>query len=284
MTTPPLRTTRKVQSGTAQLHAEALGDPRDPCVILVMGAQASMLWWPDEFCEALTARRRFVIRFDHRDTGLSTKYPVGAPPYCSADFADDVIAILDAFGVRRAQLLGVSMGGMIGQIAALEYPDRFTGLFVVSATPLNAAEDLPGPAQAFTDIAARGEKVDLDDRLQAVNYMIEFGRVLAVTPEEFDETAARALIEKDFDRSGGYAHGANHFKARDGDSWGEKLPALTVPLTVIHGRRDPLFPIEHGRALARAVPGAKLVELPGGHGLGPGAFQPVIDALTSGHA
>ena len=276
-------TTRKVRSGSAELQAEAMGNPKDPCVILVMGAEASMLWWPDEFCDQLVKRRRYVLRYDHRDTGLSTKYPIGAPTYSSEDLADDVIAVLDAFGVQRAQLLGVSMGGMIGQIVGLKYPDRLTGLFILSATPLSEGEGegLPGPSKEFEKLAARGEQTDMDDREQAIAYMLDFGRLLAVTDDDFDESAARALVEKDFDRSGGYAHGNNHYKASGGEAWARKLPALEVPLTVLHGRLDPLFPIEHGRALARAVPGARFVELPGGHGLGPSAFQPVVDALTA---
>src|SRR3954469_19744720 len=168
-------TTLTVKSGTAELHAEALGDPRDPCVILVMGAQASMLWWPDEFCELLVELGRYVLRFDHRDTGLSTKYPVGAPTYSSEDLADDVIAVLDAFEIERAQLLGVSMGGMIAQLVGLEHPDRLSGLFILSATPLNGADDLPGPSKAFQDVARRGAKIDMDNREQAVAYLLDFG-------------------------------------------------------------------------------------------------------------
>jgi len=270
---------RTARNGSAQLHAEDLGGPHDPCVILVMGAQASMLWWPDEFCARLVERKRYVLRFDHRDTGLSTKYPIGAPTYASEDLADDVIAVLDAFGVERAQVLGVSMGGMLAQIVGLKHPDRLNGLFVLSATPLNGGADLPGPSKAFQDVARRGEHVDLDDREQAIEYMLDFGRVLAVTDEDFDEPATRALVEKDFDRSGGFAHGNNHYQARGGEEWAPRLPALQVPLTVLHGRLDPAFPLEHGRALARAVPGARLIELPGGHGLSPSAWQPVIDSL-----
>jgi len=247
-----------------------------------MGAQASLLWWPDEFCEQLAGLKRFVLRFDHRDTGLSTKYPVGAPLYTSDDLADDVIAILDAFGIERAQLLGVSMGGMIGQIVGLKYPGRLSGLFILSATPLSGGHDLPAPTSEFSALAQRGEKIDWDNRQQAVNYMIDFGRVLAVKDEDFDEAGARALVERDFDRSGGYSHGTNHYKAGGGEAWASRLPDLQVPTTVLHGRLDPLFPIEHGRELAKMVPGAKFVELPGGHGLAPSAWREVLDALRNG--
>jgi len=272
----------RVLTRGAELEAQAIGDAAHPCVILVMGAQASMLWWPLEFCETLAARGRFVLRFDHRDTGLSTKYPVGAPGYTSDDLADDVVAILDSFKVARAQLAGVSMGGMIGQIAGLKYPARFTRLAIMSATPLNGeGAGLPGPSKAFMTSAKRGEKVDWDNREQAVSYMLEFGRVLAAG-EDFDEKAARGLIEADFDRSGGYSHGTNHYHVQGGESWAKHLSELKPPLVVLHGRSDPLFPIEHGRALANAVPGSELVEFSGGHGLSRGAWDPLIDVLSRG--
>jgi pimeloyl-ACP methyl ester carboxylesterase len=247
-----------------------------------MGAQASMLWWPLEFCKMLAARGHYVLRFDHRDTGLSTKYPVGAPGYTTDDFADDVVAILDSFKVARAQLVGVSMGGMIGQIAGLKYPARFTRLAIISATPLNGEHaGLPGPSKAFMALARRGGKVDWDSREQAVSYMLEFGRVLAAD-EDFDEKAARALIEADFDRSGGYSHGTNHHRVQGGERWAKHLSELKPPLVVLHGRSDPLFPIEHGRALAKAVPGSALVEFSGGHGLSRSVWDPLIDILSRG--
>jgi pimeloyl-ACP methyl ester carboxylesterase len=271
--------TRKVRSGTALLHVEALGSEQDPAIILVMGAQASLLWWPPEFCKALAKQGRYVLRYDHRDTGLSTQYPLGSPPYNSDDLADDVIAILNAFGVKRAQLVGVSMGGMIGQIVGLKYPERLSGLVIMSATLLDGGEDLPGPSKEFQELARRGETVDWDERVQAVNHMVEFARLLAVTDADFDEPGTRAMVERDFDRSRGFAHGVNHYEAQGGEAWAKHLSELEVPLTVLHGRVDPLFPIEHGRALAAAVPGATFVELPGGHGLAPSAEQPLMDVL-----
>ena len=272
----------RVLTRGAELEAQAVGDATHPCVVLVMGAQASMLWWPLEFCETLASRGRYVLRFDHRDTGLSTKYPVGSPGYTSDDLADDVVAILDSFKVARAQLAGVSMGGMIGQIAGLKYPARFTRLAIMSATPLNGeGAGLPGPSKAFMTLARRGGNVDWDNREQAVGYMLEFGRVLAAG-EDFDEKAARRLIEADFDRSGGYSHGTNHHHVQGGESWAKHLSELKPPLVVLHGHSDPLFPIEHGRALANAVPGSELVEFPGGHGLSRGAWDPLIDVLSRG--
>ena len=273
---------RKIPSGNAELHVESTGDPANSCVILVMGAQASLTWWPEDFCETLAARGRFVLRFDHRDTGLSTKYPVGAPAYSLDDMADDVIAILDGFEIAKAALVGVSMGGIIGQIAGLKYPARFSRLAIVSSTPLGSERrNLPGPTKAFTAVAGGGEKVDWNNRDQAVKALLQFRRMLAADDRFFDEAEARAIIEADFDRSGGLAHGTNHFQLKGGESWTAQLPALQPPLSVLHGRLDPLFPIEHGRALAKAVKGARFVELPGGHGLDRAAAKLLIEELLS---
>jgi pimeloyl-ACP methyl ester carboxylesterase len=272
---------RQIRNGDAQLQVEAIGDSKHPCVILVMGAQASLTWWPQEFCETLAARGRYVLRFDNRDTGLSTHYPVGAPNYSLDDMADDVIAILDGFVVAEAQLVGVSMGGIIGQIAGLKYPARFSRLAIVSSTPLDGDQrNLPGPTKAFQDVAGRIGKVDWDNREQAVKGLLQWGRVLVGDGKKFDEAEARALIEADFERSGGLAHAANHFKLEGGESWAKHLPELQPPLVVLHGRLDPLFPIEHGRALAKAVKNAAFVELPGGHGLDRSAWGPLIDTLV----
>jgi pimeloyl-ACP methyl ester carboxylesterase len=275
-------TARKIQSGDASLYVEAIGDAKNPCVILVMGAQASLKWWPAGFGEALASRGRYVLRFDHRDTGLSTKYPVGAPTYSLEDMADDVVAILDGFAVVEAQLVGVSMGGLIGQIAGLKYPARFTRLALVSSTPLDGEQrNLPPPAKAFTEVTGRGEEVDWNNREQAVKGLLRFGRVLAGDDKYFNEAEARALIEEDFDRSGGLAHSTNHFHLHGGEAWAAHLSELQPPMVVLHGRLDPLFPIAHGRALVKAVKGATFVELPGGHGLDRASCEPLIEALLN---
>jgi pimeloyl-ACP methyl ester carboxylesterase len=273
---------RKVKNRDAEIYAEAIGDPLKPCVIMVMGSQASLLWWPEDFCEALANRGRYVLRFDTRDTGLSTRYPIGAPDYSFDDLADDVIAILDSFGIAQAQLLGVSAGGIVGQIVALKYPDRLSGLVILSSTPLGGEKmHLPPPSKEFNALAGSGGDVDWDDRKQAVDALLAWGRVLVGKGQTFDEAGARRLIEADFDRSQGLAHTTNHFQVRGGEQWAEKLSELKPPLRVLHGRLDPIYPIEHGRALAKTVTGATLVELPGGHGLDAAAFEPVLDALTS---
>lgn len=103
--------------------SESFGSSKDPTILLIMGAMASMSWWPEAFCRQLAGRGRFVIRYDNRDTGLSTKYPPGAPPYTFEDMVDDAMRVLDDHRIARAHVAGMSMGGMLAQGVALKYPN-----------------------------------------------------------------------------------------------------------------------------------------------------------------
>lgn len=119
-----------------RIVTEALGRPGDPPILLVMGATASMLGWPDAFCAALAAERLRVIRFDHRDTGRSTTVPPGAATYAVEDMAGDLVAILDAYGLPQAHLVGMSLGGYLSQMLAVTHPDRVASLTLIASEPL----------------------------------------------------------------------------------------------------------------------------------------------------
>ena len=112
------------------------GDPAHPALLLIMGAMASMLWWPEAFCRKLAGEGLFVIRYDNRDTGLSTKYAPGEPPYTFDDMADDAIRVLDSHGIGKAHVVGMSMGGMVAQLVALKHPSRVISLTVISSSPV----------------------------------------------------------------------------------------------------------------------------------------------------
>jgi pimeloyl-ACP methyl ester carboxylesterase len=141
---------RTISEGGVEIATQAYGDPEHPTLLLVMGAMASMLWWPQDFCTALAGRGLHVIRYDNRDTGRSTKYEPGAPPYGFDDMADDAIRVLDGYGVEAAHIAGMSMGGMIAQIAALKYPDRTLSLTAISTSPVGIdTSHLPSMTDAY---------------------------------------------------------------------------------------------------------------------------------------
>src|SRR5947199_7314666 len=117
------------------LCVDAAGDAADPAILLIGGIGASMDWWEEEFCQRLAVGGRFVIRYDHRDTGRSVSYPAGAPGYTGADLAADVVGVLDALGRRSAHLAGISMGGAVAQQVALAHPDRVDSPVLISTSP-----------------------------------------------------------------------------------------------------------------------------------------------------
>ncbi|TPO02314.1 alpha/beta hydrolase [Mesorhizobium sp. B1-1-5] len=262
--------------------SESFGSPKDPAILLIMGAMASMLWWPEPFCRQLAGRGRFVIRYDNRDTGLSTKYPLGAPPYTFEDMVDDAMRVLDDHGVAKAHVAGMSMGGMLAQSVALKYPERVSALTVISCSPLGVdTSGLPGTTEAYKQHSAEGGNVDWSKREQVIDFMVKDARAIASTRHPFDEGRTRKMIEEDYGRSGGLASATNHFLLK-GDGPQRTVRDLRVPLLVIHGTADPLFPIEHGQALAGAVSGARLVKVEGGgHELHRNDWPQIVEAIAA---
>src|SRR5919199_5398290 len=146
-----------------ELCAEPFGDPSDPPILLVMGIGASMLWWEEGFCRMLAESGRFVILYDHRDTGRSVTYEPGHPGYTAADLVADAAGVLDAYGIPAAHLVGVSAGGAFAQLLALDYPDRVLSLVLISTSPATPGDrGLPPPADEFTRFLAAA-KVDWSD-------------------------------------------------------------------------------------------------------------------------
>jgi pimeloyl-ACP methyl ester carboxylesterase len=272
---------RVIRADGVELAAQSFGDPAEPPVLLIMGGMASMLWWPEEFCRRLAARGRFVIRYDQRDSGLSTKYPPGRPGYGFDDAVDDVFRVLDGYRITAAHVAGFSQGGMVGQGTALEHPERVRSLTAISTTPLGVhRSSLPKSGEAWLEHMA--VDVDWSDRAETVAYCVEDARLIAGTAHPFAEAETRAFIERDFDRSGGYLSATNHSVLFEiGDAWRGRLHEIEAPLLVIHGTADPVFPVEHAAALAEAVADAKLVTLEGGgHELHPGHWDRIVDAIA----
>lgn len=264
-----------VSFGDVRIAAESFGDPTDPPVLLIMGAMASMLWWPDDFCRDLAARGRYVVRYDNRDTGLSSRSQPGNPDYTFEDMAADAVRVLDAYGIDRAHLVGMSLGGMIGQIAVLARPERFLTFTAISTSPMGIdTSALPGMSAAYLDHAATGESVDWSNAGQAIDFLRREMKVIASTRHPHDAQAAHAFLERDAARSGGFASATNHFMLKGGETLPGPLECMATPLLVIHGSADPVFPEAHGQMLAGAVPGARFVSVAGGgHEVHPGDFS-----------
>jgi pimeloyl-ACP methyl ester carboxylesterase len=262
--------------------SESIGRRGDPPVLLIMGAMASMLWWPDRFCERLAGAGRYVIRYDNRDTGRSIGYDPGTATYTSDDLIEDAVAVLGEHGVERAHLAGMSMGGGIAQMAALRHPERVATLTAISTSRVGDSDpSLPGPTGEYMRQAAGWAGLDWSDTEALADMLVRDSRALAGTRHPFDEAAARELVERDLERSTDPRRLANHGEIAEGEPSGERLEELAVPLLVIHGTADPLIPYPHGVALADAVPGAELVTVEGGgHELHERDWDQILDAIV----
>ncbi|PDT36546.1 alpha/beta hydrolase [Rhizobium sp. M10] len=269
-----------IRTDGVELTTQSFGNPTQPPLLLIMGGMASMLWWPQEFCQRLADRGLFVIRYDQRDTGLSTKYPPGQPGYTFDDAVDDVFRVLDGYGILNAHVVGFSLGGMVGQGAALKHPERVLSLTAISTSPLGMdTSGLPSSGEAWMEHMS--VEANWADRADAVAYLVEDARLTAGTTHPFDEARTRAFLERDFDRSGGYLSATNHSILFEiGETWQGRLNEMKVPLLVVHGRADPVFPLAYGEALARAVTDASLLKIEGGgHELHHGDWEEIISAI-----
>jgi pimeloyl-ACP methyl ester carboxylesterase len=272
---------RMIEANGAELCTDSYGDPADAPVLLIMGTGASMLWWPDDLCRTLAKGGRFVIRYDHRDTGRSSTYPSGDPGYTGGDLVADAVGVLDAYEVEAAHLVGVSAGGAIGQLAALDHPGRVLSLVLISTSPAVAiGRELPSPTEQFRRFVTDAVAIDSSDSEAVIDHRARYALMLAGDQHRLDEAKVRELVRRDVERARDFAATRNHdYLADDGRDHGP-LSSIDVRTLVIHGTADPLFPLAHGQALAEAISGARLLTLEGaGHGLGPTGWEPIARAI-----
>lgn len=269
-----------IEAPGVELCAEAFGDPAHHPVLLIMGTGASMLWWEEGFCQLLADGGRFVIRYDHRDTGRSATYELQRPGYSGADLVADAAGALDAFGIPSAHLVGVSAGGAFAQLLALDRPDRVSSLVLISTSPaLPGERELPPPTDEFARFFSTAA-VDWSDAESVIDYLADYSRVLAGERRPFDEPATQRLIRRDVKRARDFAAVQNHQALSEGEVPSGSLASITAPTLVIHGTADPMFPVEHGKALAEEIPGARLLLLEdAGHGVYRADWERIAGAI-----
>jgi pimeloyl-ACP methyl ester carboxylesterase len=278
-----------------ELCYDTFGESTDPPMLLIMGLGAQMIRWDEALCEQLASRGFWVIRYDNRDVGKSTKFDeAGVPnlmeltlkaqqgeplsvPYKLEDMAQDAVGLLDALNIDRAHVVGVSMGGMIAQTLAIHYPKRVRTLTSIMSTTGNP--DLPPPNPEALMLISN---VSPATRAESIEYSVKVQQILNGPHFPIDEAYVREFAGRAFDRSF-YPQG----RARQigailaSGSRKEALKTVQIPTLVIHGDADPLVPVEGGKDTAASIPGAELLIIKGmGHDIPKQVAPQIIDAIT----
>jgi pimeloyl-ACP methyl ester carboxylesterase len=279
----------RAKANEIEIEYETFGDPAARPLLLIAGLGAQMITWHEAFCSQLAERGFHVIRFDNRDAGLST-WMEGAghpdmaaalsgnpqPAYQLDDLADDAVSLLDALGIGAAHIVGASMGGYIAQVVAINHPDHVLSLTSIMSGPA-WMEAVPATPEAAATLMVKPAST----REERIEQAMANRRVLLGSGDPFDESFERARAERAFDRAYYPIGVGRQFVAiRAAKGRLERLKQVRVPTLVIHGIDDVLVPVENGRLVADAVPGARLVEFDGmGHDLPQRVWPQVLDAI-----
>ena len=254
-----------VNANDVALGIESFGDNDAPLVLLAGGT--TMLSWPDALCECLAAGGRRVVRYDLRDSGESTTADPEAPAYTLRDLAADAAALAEALGGAPAHLAGIGVGGMVAQVAALDHPGAFSALTLAGTRPVAPGphdDDLPDHDQATMRRLFGRPMPDWTDR-EAVSEFAAAGAEILGN----DAVEARAVAARIWDRTPSTAPpvqmanqlGMVFSKLDCKPRWREHLSEIGAATLVVHGRRDLFFPVGNGEAIAREIPGARLLVL-----------------------
>lgn len=253
-----------------KIFAESYGDKTDTPILLLHGAGNSRLNWDAGFCEKLSQKGFYVIRMDSRDAGRSQKFPLGNPGYELIDLVRDVVGVLDHLEITKANVVGVSQGAAATQLLAIHYPERISSICLISSTPGgpgHEATDLPGMSEEIIAMFSdpNPAQPNWDSKEEVVNYLIEAERPFGGSI--FDEELTRQVATNTFEQTSELPNQlTNPYVIGVGEPWRDRLAEINMPVLVVHGSEDPFFPLEHGKALAREIPKAKLLVIDGmGH-------------------
>jgi pimeloyl-ACP methyl ester carboxylesterase len=270
-----------VHVNQVEIYTESFGNPKNPAVLLIMGAMSSLDWWDEEFCERLAEQGRFVIRYDHRDLGESTVYQPGTSNYTITDLADDAIGVLDAYTIEKAHITGMSLGGMIGQIMAVKHPERVLSLSIIASSVFGTEQaSLPQMDQSILDYHSKSASIDWSDREASIAYLAGGWNTLSGS-KPFEKERMFKLAEREYSRAKQIQSRFNYVLLGGGEEYLDRMKEIRVPVTIIHGTDDPALPFEHALALSKAIPHSELVKLEGtGHEIHREDWDTIIESIV----
>lgn len=285
-----------IQANDIEIAYETMGNPQHRPLVMIMGLVTQLVGWPDQFCRMLVDAGHYVLRFDNRDVGLSTKLDDrGVPdleklmtelsegrspdlPYTFADMAADTLGLMDALKLDKTNICGISMGGMIAQVLAIQAPRRITGLICMQTT--TGERDLPSSTPEATAAMMSSPPTGREAYL---DYIVGVYRAFSGGSDLHDADLQRRIAAVAYDRMWypiGFMRQMAAIMAAPGRR--KALQAISVPTLVIHGDSDTVIPVDHGRDLAAAIPHAKLLIQKGlGHGMAyPSLWQETVTAIS----
>jgi pimeloyl-ACP methyl ester carboxylesterase len=285
-----------VKANDIDIEYETIGESSGRPLILIMGLASQLVHWPEEFCRKLADQGHFVIRFDNRDAGLSSKmedgglpdlmkameaYQQGQPveaPYTLSDMAADTVGLMDALQIDRAHICGLSMGGMIAQVMACEHPQRIRSIVCLSSS-IGDPTLPPATPEAMDAMMSTPPP----DRAAYLEYSAGVYRAFAAGSDKYDEELQKEISGVAYDRLLYPAGFIRQLAAIWASGHRQKaLAEVRIPTLVIHGTHDALVSVAHGRATADAIPGAKLLVVEGlGHGVSyPALWDEIVAAIA----
>lgn len=277
-----------------KLWTESFGDKQKPAVVLIAGAGASALQWGTKFCEQLAERGYYVVRYDHRDTGLSDKLDFKSTPYSLDDLQQDVLAVMQSHDVKQAHMVGFSMGGYISQLMAINHPEHVATFTSIASTPdhsilINTWEQKPvrrselePPTKEILTATNElfGKPATTPD--EKVEQMLAFVQLLTGDKVKVDKPFWSQVFYETIEREKSLEVGANHVFAQKSDMCDRRtqLNLVTAPGLAIQGMQDPYFPINHGKKTAEAIPNGHYLAIENmGHAFDPAFWPEMVTAL-----
>ncbi len=292
--------TQVILPNQMRLCYETFGKEGNPPVLLNMGNGCDAVMWPDAFCEAFSLQGLFVIRFDQRDTGLSTWLDFSESPYTLMDMVQDIVGLLDALKIEKAHIVGYSTGGLISQLLAIHFPERVRSLvLMMTSTDLTIKNDafcgldmsqakLPPPKPEFIKGVLALHNKPQENMKEKLDFLVEMFLLANGSKSAYNTDFFSRLLEKSLKRVDGKlekrGHESNHALATSATPviQEEEFERISIPTLVIGGSEDPIFPPAHSEALVKAIKGSHLLIIQGlGHVLNPVFFEQIVGAMAS---
>lgn len=285
---------RVIHAQELYFWTETFGNPKDPALVLIIGSGGQGLLWPQAFCEKLAKKGLYVIRYDNRDVGLSSAIDYKKTPYTLLDMAKDVNLILEGYGIKKAHIVGASMGGQVGMLFAAHFPEKTKSLTLCVTSPdmrvtfdafagKETTSTLSKPSEFLINAVKKSMNTSqtIDEKIQAFidNTKLNYGPNAKINEKLTRELAIETILRSQHNPEGP----KNHFLAVQAsfDAVLDSLAQIKAPTRIVHGDQDPIFGLDHAKLLNKSILNSKLVVLSGlGHGLPEAFYAPLIENIT----